>query len=235
MKLLDPFAGYRLASGHPVVHVALFLGSFVVGLYNEDFPVGQQDLNTAFEVLRWGHFVQIVLALVEAYANSSSEFVEPKQLLPEDGEEPNELRERQELENMKVVNRDGSWRLLSRFCSTISVFAYQGSVFYAQFVLSNFIFYKTAGGDVDLHEIEGARTAWLLLETVAFYLYVLSTVFYIMWRQMISVVWRDSQATSDMEKAISDFIEYASINLTWFAINVQTCVLPILILHCFPD
>ena len=30
MKLLDPFAGYRLASGHPFFHVALFIGSFLV-------------------------------------------------------------------------------------------------------------------------------------------------------------------------------------------------------------
>ena len=30
MKLLDPFAGYRLASGHPFFHVALFIGSFIV-------------------------------------------------------------------------------------------------------------------------------------------------------------------------------------------------------------
>ena len=30
MKLLDPFTGYRLASGHPFFHVALFIGSFLV-------------------------------------------------------------------------------------------------------------------------------------------------------------------------------------------------------------
>ncbi len=37
MKLLDPFAGYRLASGHPFFHVALFAGSFLVTAnLNED-------------------------------------------------------------------------------------------------------------------------------------------------------------------------------------------------------
>ena len=36
MKLLDPFAGYRLASGHPFFHIALFIGSFMVGVCGKD-------------------------------------------------------------------------------------------------------------------------------------------------------------------------------------------------------
>lgn len=35
MKLLDPFAGYRLACGHPFFHVALFTGSFFVDAAGE--------------------------------------------------------------------------------------------------------------------------------------------------------------------------------------------------------
>ena len=36
MKLLDPFAGYRLASGHPFFHIALFIGSFGVTAFGAD-------------------------------------------------------------------------------------------------------------------------------------------------------------------------------------------------------
>jgi hypothetical protein len=30
MKILEPFAGYKLASGHPYLHLALFVASFTV-------------------------------------------------------------------------------------------------------------------------------------------------------------------------------------------------------------
>lgn len=30
MKILEPFAGYRLASGHALLHVAYFSGMFLV-------------------------------------------------------------------------------------------------------------------------------------------------------------------------------------------------------------
>ena len=36
MKLLDPFAGYRLASGHSFLHVALFCVSFLVHFLGDD-------------------------------------------------------------------------------------------------------------------------------------------------------------------------------------------------------
>ena len=34
MKLLDPFAGYKLANGHPLFHFAFFVGSFMVNVYS---------------------------------------------------------------------------------------------------------------------------------------------------------------------------------------------------------
>ena len=30
MKLLDPFAGYKMAIGHPLFHMALFSASFIL-------------------------------------------------------------------------------------------------------------------------------------------------------------------------------------------------------------
>ena len=35
MKLLDPFAGYKLANGHPLFHAAFFAGSFMVNVYSD--------------------------------------------------------------------------------------------------------------------------------------------------------------------------------------------------------
>lgn len=36
MKNLDPFAGYRLASGHPIFHLSLFVSSYVAASYVND-------------------------------------------------------------------------------------------------------------------------------------------------------------------------------------------------------
>ena len=33
MRLLDPFAGIKLATGHPLFHGAFFVGSYVVNFY----------------------------------------------------------------------------------------------------------------------------------------------------------------------------------------------------------
>ena len=35
MKLLDPFAGIKLATGHPLFHFAFFIGSFAVEVYSD--------------------------------------------------------------------------------------------------------------------------------------------------------------------------------------------------------
>ena len=69
---------------------------------------------------------------------------------------------------------------------------------------------------------------WLCIETACFYLYVLAAVFYIGWRMTVGI--SDADEKSDMEKALNDFIEYSSLNLTWFAFNfVLICLPPICI------
>ena len=35
MKLLDPFAGVKLATGHPLFHISFFIGSFIVEVYSD--------------------------------------------------------------------------------------------------------------------------------------------------------------------------------------------------------
>ena len=35
MKLFDPFAGIKLATGHFLFHISFFIGSFIVNLYSD--------------------------------------------------------------------------------------------------------------------------------------------------------------------------------------------------------
>ena len=72
MKLLDPFAGYRLASGHPFFHVALFSGSFFVDAAGETGFVSNEKITEAFNLLRWGHFTLFMLAIFQGFASRPS-------------------------------------------------------------------------------------------------------------------------------------------------------------------
>ena len=69
MKLLDPFAGYRLASGHPFFHIALFAGSFMINVAGDENFVSKEEIIDAFNLLRWGHLLLIILAIFQMYAN----------------------------------------------------------------------------------------------------------------------------------------------------------------------
>ena len=72
MKLLDPFAGLRLASGHPIFHIALFVGSFMINVFGEDNFRAPKTVQDAFNVLRWGHFILFVLCIIEFLVNRPS-------------------------------------------------------------------------------------------------------------------------------------------------------------------
>jgi|Transcript_6940 hypothetical protein len=134
MKLLDPFAGYRLASGHPFFHVALFICSwFVLTIGDNDF-VSDDSIITAFELLRWAHFTLIFLAIIQSFVNRPSTVPEVVELGPE------AIEDERELEKSKVIHRDGSFKLFSRMLATLSVFVYQGAVFFAQMVLAKDLF-----------------------------------------------------------------------------------------------
>lgn len=49
MKLLDPFAGIKLATGHPLFHFAFFVGSFAVGVYSDPSNWCNHDCDTVME------------------------------------------------------------------------------------------------------------------------------------------------------------------------------------------
>ena len=65
MKFFDPFAGYKLASGNELFHVALFFGSFwAINFGAEGFDANQSILH-AFNLLRWSHFILFVFSIFE--------------------------------------------------------------------------------------------------------------------------------------------------------------------------
>lgn len=76
MKLLDPFAGYRLACGHPFFHIALFTGSWFVDIVGEKNFTSTSAIAEAFSLLRWGHFVLFMLAIFEEIARRPSDIPE---------------------------------------------------------------------------------------------------------------------------------------------------------------
>ena len=55
MKLLDPFAGYRLACGHPIFHACLFICSFITEFYGIEHRTDSPAIWDAFWNLRWMH------------------------------------------------------------------------------------------------------------------------------------------------------------------------------------
>jgi len=85
MKLLDPFAGYRLASGHFLFHLSCFVCSF--GVEFTKAPVGDyysDDIDDAFRLVRWAHFCLFILAMFEIYANHPSPLSEKNDDIDDD-------------------------------------------------------------------------------------------------------------------------------------------------------
>ena len=129
-------------------------------------------------------------------------------------------------EKAQMEHRDGSWRIFSRILYTLAVFLYQGTVFLAQKVLfEQLVICPAYGGSCTIGQIKGSQTIWLVIETATFYLYMFATVIYIAGMALIRT-FESSSAVSDARKAVLDFISYAAINLTWFALNFVLCTMP---------
>ena len=67
MKILEPFSGYKLASAHPLFHLALFVASFSVNPHtNNEDPQTKSEVEghflRAFIWLRWSHLAVALLA-----------------------------------------------------------------------------------------------------------------------------------------------------------------------------
>ena len=67
---------------------------------------------------------------------------------------------------------------------------------------------------------------WLVLETVVFYIYILSSVVFI--AKHIIVEWyKKDEALLDARKQLSDFIIYKENSLEWFAMNFVNVAAPV--------
>lgn len=146
--------------------------------------------------------------------------------IPERSEDE-ETKEEDEIARLKIQHRDGTWKLFARILATLSVFGYQGTVFYAQLVLGHDLLLQDAHGHYTLQPIVGNETMWLILEAACFYLYVIAAMVFIFTKQMTGV-FESACTTEDMYKALTDYICYSSHNLTWFALNFVTCCMPAL-------
>ena len=177
----------------------------------------------AFNLLRWGHFFLFTLALIQGFLDNWKSPIK-KVENPDDedsvAEEVNML--------LRVVHRDGTKKLFARVLATVSVFGYQGIVFYAQLALANGLIDcsgKTTIGTCTFSHIQGNRELWIMIDTLCFYCYMLANVIYIAWRMLWGSI-RNADRDSDMAKALNDFIEYASINMTWFSMNFVLVAMP---------
>ena len=129
---------------------------------------------------RWGHFILFTFAIIEGIANRPSEIPDAK-----DSDAESKLQDSHA--SLKVLHRDGSWKLFSRILSTLSVFIYQGTVFYAQMVLATEMINCDSTGACHYVPIRGNTQVWLILETLCFYSYLFATVVYIAWRMLSGV------------------------------------------------
>ena len=213
MKVLDPFAGYRLASGHPIFHLSLFCGSWVATYY-DTVQTTTDTITQSFFILRWAHFLLFSLAICSVVSKIDSNMQDDK-------------------DHVKNQHRDGVWKIFGRICDTIAVFAYQASIMYVQMNVSKVA--ETCVKDPETGKLEcemgspdDNKMAWLYIEMYCFYLYMASTVTFIIYHQMIEgVCCKKRTQQSDMGKTITDFIEYAYPNLIWFAFNFVLVMMPL--------
>lgn len=124
------------------------------------------------------------------------------------------------------MNNDSNRKIIGNVCEVISIFQYTICIFYAQLVLTTQI-QKNNANDHDDNDVS-AKFIWIFFETMAFYLYMLSTVGYIAFRQLQSTF--APKEHSDVKKLLTDFIKYAELNLTWFNLNFVLCTIPLLVL-----
>jgi len=115
------------------------------------------------------------------------------------------------------------------------VFISQSAIFYAQQV-SLQVYYKGYDDETKeyiLDHIKGPATVWLRIETWAYYSYFISAIAYIIWMSIYNSI--KNPIVTDINKQTTDFVEYARINMTWFALNFIKIILPIFLLFGMKD
>lgn len=127
MKLIDPMAGIKLASGHPLFHIAQFVASWIALFIGRNYHSPSLEVQMAFKMLQWSHFTNFMLKWLSSYAKKKSKMPENLPL--------SQFQDDSSIESFKacqkIIARDGSWLLFARVLDTLAVFLYQGVVFYA--------------------------------------------------------------------------------------------------------
>ena len=168
MKLLDPFSGYRLASGHPFFHLGLFVCSWFVPFTGKDDIHSTEKIEHCFILLRYAHAVIIFSTVIEYFLS-----------------QPSAIHNKAHTKVRDIKHRDSHKVAFASTLDIMSVFMYQGIMFYCQMVLSEEIWVKVDDGvsvHYSLHAIDSNRMTWLLIEAACFYCYMLSAMTYILYR-----------------------------------------------------
>ena len=115
MKILEPFSGYKLASGHAYFHLAYFCASFSVSInHTVDYKgsVPSEAFYSAFYVVRWVHLAVFVLSFPNFFANQAN--TKSIAVMAED------RFDKASIEKF----RNNGWAMFSKFTEVLQVFAY---------------------------------------------------------------------------------------------------------------
>ena len=144
MKVLEPWAGVRLASGHPLFHLAQFIASWIALSIGKGEPDAPFLIERAFKALQWGHFACFMLYFLANFARRfralSSDHEETEADASAGEKDPSAAKKgdpsADTLDGFKarasVSRGEEARKVFSRVLDTLSVFVYQGTVFNAQ-------------------------------------------------------------------------------------------------------
>lgn len=213
MKLLDPFSGYRLASCHPFFHLGLFICSFIVPFTGKDDINSTEKIERCFNLLRYAHAILIIATVIDYFLR-----------------QPSEIHTKANTAVRDIKHRDSHKIAFASTLEILTVFTYQGIMFYCQMVLSEEIWVKVNDGantHYSLQAMDSNRMTWLLIEAACFYCYMLSAMTYLLYQSFRSCLC-SATPIQDRRKALTDFISFSYYNMTWFALSFVLCIMPII-------
>lgn len=78
VKLLQIFSGITFARGHATMHLAFFVGSFVVTHRKNEYNLHAAEYATMkhFYQIRWTHFAVLIMSLLIYWLNMPSKHIQ---------------------------------------------------------------------------------------------------------------------------------------------------------------
>lgn len=131
MRLLNPFAGYRLANGIHVLHLAMFAASNICYMFDSN-PDDDRDVTKAWKQVRIAHIAVCMLEFAAHFLSQETELDKEENKLKIESMQKAE----NDVERLKMQYKKSNIRKsLAQVCVVISVFQYSVAVFYAQLAL----------------------------------------------------------------------------------------------------